>query len=75
MLLSLVYFVLGCLLRAVVRSDRTDLEREAELLVLRHQLKVLSKSGRRRRRSGGETGFCSRWPAGSSRAIGGRRSW
>jgi len=47
MLLSLVYFVLGRLLSAVAPSDRTDLEREAELLVLRHQLKVLSRSGRR----------------------------
>jgi hypothetical protein len=42
MLLSLVYFVLGRLLHALVPSDRSCREREAELLVLRHQLKVLS---------------------------------
>jgi hypothetical protein len=35
------------LLRAVAPSDRSDLEREAELLVLRHQLKVLSRGLRR----------------------------
>jgi putative transposase len=43
MLLSLVYFVLRRLLHALVPSGRSDLEREAELLVLRHQLKVLSR--------------------------------
>lgn len=43
MLLSLVYFVLRRLLSALTPSDRSDLEREAELLVLRHQLKVLSR--------------------------------
>jgi putative transposase len=43
---SLAYFVLRSLLRALAPSDRGDLEREAKLLVLRHQLKVLSK-GRR----------------------------
>jgi putative transposase len=47
MLLSLAYFVLRSLLRAVAPSDRSDLEREAELLVLRHQLKVLSRGLRR----------------------------
>ena len=47
MLLALVYFVLRRLLRAVAPSDRSDLEREAELLVLRHQLKVLSRGVRR----------------------------
>jgi putative transposase len=47
MLLSLVYFVLRGLLHAVAPSDRSDLEREAELLVLRHQLKVLSRGVRR----------------------------
>src|SRR6266702_300479 len=48
MLLSLVYFSLGRLLRARAPSDRTDLEREAELLVLRHQLKVLPRRPPRR---------------------------
>ena len=43
MLLSLVYFVLRRLLHAVAPSDLIDLEREAELLVLRHQVKVLSR--------------------------------
>ena len=47
MLFSLAYFALHSLLCALARSDRSDLEREAELLVLRHQLKVLSR-GRRR---------------------------
>jgi hypothetical protein len=47
MLLSLVYFVLRRLLHALAPSDRSDLEREAELLVLRHQLKVLSRGVRR----------------------------
>src|SRR6266498_2514791 len=43
MLLSLVYFAMRCLLQAVAGSGRGDLEREVELLVLRHQLKVLSR--------------------------------
>jgi hypothetical protein len=47
MLLSLVYFAIRCLLRALVLSGRGDLEREVELLVLRHQLKVLSRGARR----------------------------
>ena len=41
MLLSLVYFVLRRLLVVLAASDRSDLEREVELLVLRHQVKVL----------------------------------
>ncbi len=36
-----------CLLHALTSSDRSDLEREAELLVLRHQLNVLSRGVRR----------------------------
>jgi hypothetical protein len=47
MLLSLVYLVLRRLLHALAPSDRSDMEREAELLVLRHQLKVLSRGVRR----------------------------
>ena len=47
MLLSLVYFVMRCLLQVLVQSGRGDLEREVELLVLRHQLKVLSRRTRR----------------------------
>ncbi len=46
MLLSLVYFVVRRLLCALTPSDRGDLEREAELLVLRHQVKVLSRRAR-----------------------------
>ncbi len=46
MLLSLVYFVLRRLLSAMSRSGRSDLEREVELLVLRHQVKVLSRGVR-----------------------------
>jgi putative transposase len=49
MLLSLVYFALRCLLRPLVPSGRSDLEREVELLVLRHQLKVLSRGAHRPR--------------------------
>jgi putative transposase len=47
MLLSLVYFAMRCLLQALAPSRREDLEREAELLVLRHQLKGLSRGARR----------------------------
>jgi putative transposase len=49
MLLSLVYFALRCLLRALVRSGRGDLEREVELLVLRHQARVLTRGARKPR--------------------------
>ncbi len=73
MLLSLVYFAMRCLLRALVRSGSGDLEREVELLVLRHQLKVLSRAPAISRSSDG-TGCCSPPPAGSSHVIGGRRS-
>jgi hypothetical protein len=47
MLLSLVYFVLRRLLEGLASSSRSDLEREVELLVLRHQVKVLSRRVRR----------------------------
>lgn len=47
MLPSLVCFVLRRLLHALAPSDRSDLEREAELLVLRHQVKVFSRARRR----------------------------
>jgi putative transposase len=47
MMLSLVYFVLRRLLHAVGPSERSDLEGEAELLVLRNQLKVISRGVRR----------------------------
>jgi hypothetical protein len=47
MLLSVVYFVLRRLLRALAPSARRDLEREIELLVLRHQVQVLSRGVRR----------------------------
>jgi putative transposase len=47
MLLSLVYFIVRSLLSALAPLRRGDLEREAELLVLRHQLKVLSRRARR----------------------------
>ena len=47
MLLSLVYFVVRSLLGALAPLRRSDLEREAELLVLRHQVKVLSRRARR----------------------------
>src|SRR6266540_5869705 len=43
MLLSLVYFALSRLLRAMTPSARSDLARDVELLVLRHQVKVLSR--------------------------------
>lgn len=47
MLLSLVYFTLRRLLHALASSGRSDFGRETEPLVLRHQVKVLSR-GRRR---------------------------
>ena len=47
MLLSLVYFVVVRLLRVLAPSARTDPGREAELLVLRHQLKVISRQVQR----------------------------
>jgi hypothetical protein len=47
MLFSFAYLALRSLLRVLAPSDRSDLEREAELLVLRHQLKVLSRGFRR----------------------------
>ncbi len=74
MLLSLVYLVLRRVLRAVAPSDRRELEREAELLVLRHQLKVLSRGVRRlpfRRRDRILLAAASRILPGSA----GRRSW
>ena len=43
MLLSLVYFAVRCPLQTLAPSDRADLAREVEVLVLRHQLKVLSR--------------------------------
>ena len=49
MLLSLVYFALRWPLQALAPSGRADLEREVELLVLRHQVKVLSRGVRRPR--------------------------
>jgi len=47
MLLSLVYFGLRRVLRALAPSVRSDLQREVELLVLRHQVMVLSRGVRR----------------------------
>lgn len=47
MLLSLVCFALRCLLRTLAPSARSDFEREVEVLVLRHQLKALSRGSRR----------------------------
>jgi hypothetical protein len=46
MLLSLVYFAVRRLLRLLTVRDRDDAAREIEILVLRHQLRVLSR-GRR----------------------------
>lgn len=45
-MLSLLYFVVRRLLSALAPSERGDLEREVELLVLRHQVKVLSRRAR-----------------------------
>jgi putative transposase len=47
MLLALLYFAVPRLLRALtLGSDRDDTARDIEILVLRHQLRVLSR-GRR----------------------------
>jgi transposase len=43
MLLSLIYFALRQLLRALAPSAGDDLARDVELLVLRHQLRVLKR--------------------------------
>jgi putative transposase len=48
MLLSLVYIVLRRLLRVIVGSSpSTEVEKDVEILVLRHQLKVLGRPARR----------------------------
>lgn len=47
MLLSLVYLVVRSPLSAMAPLRRSDQEREAELLVLRHQVKVLARRARR----------------------------
>lgn len=46
MLLSLLYFAVRRLLRSLTAGDRDDAAREIEILVLRHQLRVLGR-GRR----------------------------
>ena len=47
MLLSLVYFAVHRLLHLLTaRGDRADVARDVEILVLRHQLRVLSRSRR-----------------------------
>ena len=43
MLFSLVYFGLGRLLQTLALTERNDPARDIELLVLRHQLEVLSR--------------------------------
>ena len=43
MLLSLVYFAVRRLLRAVAPTSRDDVARDVEQLVLRHQVKVLAR--------------------------------
>lgn len=48
MLLSLVYLAVRRLLRLLTEGDRTNAARDIEILVLRHQLRVLSR-GRRLR--------------------------
>ena len=73
MLPSLVYFVLRRLLHALAASDRTDLEREAELLVLGHQLEVHSRELAGRVFVGG-TGSCSPASVACFRGSGGGRS-
>lgn len=47
MLLSLVYFALRRLVQVLAPSSRDDAARDVELLVLRHQLKVLSRQAHR----------------------------
>lgn len=47
MLLSLVHFAVRCLLQALAPSGHADFEREVELLVLRHQVKVPARGTRR----------------------------
>lgn len=45
MLFSILYLILGGMLRLVPAAEGGR-EREVEILVLRHQLKVLSRQGR-----------------------------
>jgi len=46
MLLSLVYFAVRCLLRTFAPASSDELSQEIEILILRHQLRVLAR-GRR----------------------------
>ena len=50
MLLSLVYLAVRRLLRLLTEGDRPNAARDIEILVLRHQLRVLSRGRRLRLR-------------------------
>jgi hypothetical protein len=73
-LFALVYLLLRRVVRLIAGSSNDELSTEVELLVLRHQLKVLKRQvGRPRLRRSDRRS----WPrsAGSFLVLGGPRSW
>jgi hypothetical protein len=57
-LFSILYLILLGVLR-LAGPDGDSRDREVEILVLRHQVKVLSRKAGRSKNSGALTGFCS----------------